>query len=411
MHHIVRKILYVSSILLIVLVFAAGYKNIREKQTENQAVSNVEIEESGQSKAAEDTTAEAAENMEEAVENEESAAVSETENARDTEETGAVTTDTVADTTEREGETVLLFTGDILIGNSVSGNYSAGGIDKVLSEGMQNLLRNADITMVNEEFPFGTRGTAMEDKQYTFRVNPSYVTMFQDMGVDIVSLANNHVLDFGTEALEDTFVTLDDAGILYVGAGATRERAMELKVIEKNGKKFGFLAASRVIPVASWNVENQSPGVFATYDATALNAAITEAKQNCDYVTVFVHWGLEHKEYPEDYERTLAAGYVDAGADLVIGSHSHCLQGVEYINGKPVFYSLGNFLFGQNGNTAAVKVTVTEDGGVQYSFVAAKEEGAYTRELTGMEAKSLYSYLDSISFHASVDENGVLSEE
>lgn len=110
-----------------------------------------------------------------------------------------------------------------------------------------------------------------------------------------------------------------------------------------------------MIPVASWNVENQTPGVFATYDAAALNAKIGETKKECDYLTVYVHWGLEHKEYPEDYEHTLAEGYVNAGADLVIGSHPHCLQGVEYINGKPVFYSLGNFLFGQDGNTAAAK--------------------------------------------------------
>lgn len=402
MNHIVRKILYVSSILLVILVFAAGYKSIREKRVEEQAVLNTDAEENVQSEPVENTA-----------ENEESIGVDWTENEKETEKSDEIEADaeSVKSEAERDGETVLVFTGDILIGNSVSANYSAGGIDGVLSEGMKNLLQDADITMVNEEFPFGTRGTAMEDKQYTFRVNPSYVTMFQDMGVDIVSLANNHVLDFGTEALEDTFVTLDDAGILYAGAGTTKERAMELRIIEKNGKKFGFLAASRVIPVASWNVENQAPGVFATYDATALNAAIAEAKQSCDYVTVFVHWGLEHKEYPEDYERTLAAGYVNAGADLVIGSHSHCLQGAEYINGKPVFYSLGNFLFGQDGNTAAVKVTVAEDGGMQYSFVAAKEEGAYTRELTGAEAKNLYSYLDSISSHASVDENGVLSEE
>ena len=155
-----------------------------------------------------------------------------------------------------------------------------------MSGQMKELLNGADITMVNEEFPFGTGGVAMEDKQYTFRVNPSYVAAFGDMGVDVVSLANNHILDYGPQALEETFAVLDDAGIRYAGAGEDKARAMEPQIIEVNGKKFGFLAASRVIPVASWNVENQTPGVFATYDAAALNAKIGETKKECDYLTV-----------------------------------------------------------------------------------------------------------------------------
>ena len=172
-----------------------------------------------------------------------------------------------------------------------------------------------------------------------------------------------------------------------------------------------MLFRSRVIPVASWNIENSAPGVFATYDSAALVAAIEKAEQACDFVTVFVHWGLENKEYPEDYERTLAQQYIAAGADLVIGSHSHCLQGVEYIDGKPVFYSLGNFLFGQDGNTAAVKVTVDDEGQAEYAFVAAKETGAYTDRLTGEAGSELYRYLDGISYNAQIDEDGKISQE
>lgn len=396
MNKIVRGILYASSLLLLLLIFVLGYQKVC-RQREEQSVSDT--------KAAEMTD----------ITNEVRTETAQTEVAQTemAELEEAIAADMPVSDSEmlQAEETTLVFTGDILIGNSVSANYSAKGIDGILSQGMRELLNSADITMVNEEFPFGTGGTPMEDKQYTFRVNPSYVSAFKDMGVDIVSLANNHILDYGPQALEETFAVLDDAGIRYAGAGDDKARAMETQIFEMNGMKFGFLAASRVIPVASWNVENQVPGVFATYDAAALNAAIAEAKEECDYLTVFVHWGLEHKEYPEDYEHTLAKGYVDAGADLVIGSHSHCLQGVEYINGKPVFYSLGNFLFGQDGNTVAVKVTVAPDKMAQYAFVAAKEEGAYTRELSGSEAENLYSYLSSISFHASVDENGIVREE
>ena len=394
MNRIVRGILYASSLLLVILVFVLGYQKVHEKTTDEMAETQTATTE----QKAEQTTGQAQEQIQEPEQMTEAEPATETE----TEEGENIVS---------SAATTLVFTGDILIGNSVSANYSAKGIDGILSGQMKELLNGADITMVNEEFPFGTGGVAMEDKQYTFRVNPSYVAAFGDMGVDVVSLANNHILDYGPQALEETFAVLDDAGIRYAGAGEDKARAMEPQIIEVNGKKFGFLAASRVIPVASWNVENQTPGVFATYDAAALNAKIEETKKECDYLTVYVHWGLEHKEYPEDYEHTLAEGYVNAGADLVIGSHPHCLQGVEYINGKPVFYSLGNFLFGQDGNTAAVKVTVAPDGTAQYAFVAAKEEGACTRELTGEEAKSLYDYLQSISFQVSVDENGIVREE
>lgn len=376
MNKIFRGVLYVSSILLLGLVFFAAYQNVKENKS--NAVSDETVKVS--------------------TENEGETALEKKEVPDETQQTESPV----------KSETTLVFAGDILIGNSVSANYDAGGMDGVLSKDLQDILKNADIVMVNEEFPFSERGVKMEDKQFTFRMNPRYVSLFKDMGVDIVSLANNHVLDYGAEALSDTFMTLDKAGILYAGAGESAERAKEPQIIEVNGKKYGFLAASRVLPVASWNVESTTPGVFSTYDPTALLEEIKKVRAECDYLTVFVHWGLERKEYPESYQKTLATQYIDAGADAVIGSHSHCLQGVEYINGKPVFYSLGNFLFGQDGNTVALKAVIGEDGSVTYAFVAAKEQGARTISCEETEAKSLYDYLTSISVNAVVRDDGVI---
>lgn len=392
MNKIFRGVLYVSSILLVGLVFFAAYQNVKENKS--YAVSD-------------ETVKVSAENEEETVP-EKKEVSDETQQAKSTETTDTLVKEKESTESPVKSETTLVFTGDILIGNAVSANYDAGGMDGVLSKDMQDILKNADIVMVNEEFPFSERGVQMEDKQFTFRMNPRYVSLFKDMGVDIVSLANNHVLDYGAEALSDTFMTLDEAGILYAGAGESEERAKEPQIIEVNGKKYGFLAASRVLPVASWNVENTAPGVFSTYDATALVEEIKKVRAECDYLTVFVHWGLERKEYPESYQKTLAMQYIDAGADAVIGSHSHCLQGVEYINGKPVFYSLGNFLFGQDGNTVALKAVIGEDGSVTYAFVAAKEQGARTISCEETEAKSLYDYLTSISVNAVVRDDGVI---
>ena len=305
-----------------------------------------------------------------------------------------------------------MFTGDVLFANSFKTNYDAGGIDAVIDNGMKELLVNADITMVNEEFPFSNRGTQMEDKQYTFRTDPSYAAALKEMGVDVVTLANNHILDYGREALSDTFTTLDGQGILYAGAGDSVERAQEVQVIEVNGKKYGFLAASRVLPVAGWNVESAVPGVLSTYDETRFVNAIAEARSQCDVLVVYVHWGLEHQEKPEAYQRTLAQKYIEAGADVVFGAHSHCLQGIEYIDGKPVFYSLGNFVFGSSiERTMAVEMVVDKDGTISYKLVGAKAENGKTRQMNELEQQQLNDYINSISFGVTVQDDGTVTPQ
>lgn len=314
---------------------------------------------------------------------------------------------------EPEAEPVtIVFTGDVLLSDYVLNNYRADGISGVLSPELLLELQNADLTVINNEFPFSTRGTQAPDKQFTFRVNPQYVSVLTDMGVDLAGLANNHVLDYGADALLDTFDTLDQAGIDYLGAGDSQERASALITKEVNGQTFGFLAASRVIPVVEWDVRNCQPGVFTTYDPTLLLAAIGEAKEQCDYLMVLVHWGIERDEYPQDYQSVLAARYIDAGADLIIGSHPHVLQGISYYRDKPIFYSLGNFIFNQEiARTAAVRVTVEPDHSATLQLIPASATGACTSLRTGKDAESIFSYLEQISdASVSIDADGTLQQ-
>ena len=149
--------------------------------------------------------------------------------------------DTEQEEVDIADDTTLIFAGDVLFANAFKSNYDAGGIEKVIEPQLLQELQDADIFMVNNEFPFSNRGEPMEDKQFTFCCDPKYVKALNEMGVDIVSLANNHTLDYGRDALSDTFTTLDGAGILYAGAGETKERAYELQIIEKNGKNSDFL--------------------------------------------------------------------------------------------------------------------------------------------------------------------------
>ncbi|MDD7179007.1 MAG: CapA family protein [Lachnospiraceae bacterium] len=305
----------------------------------------------------------------------------------------------------------LLFAGDVLLSDYVLNNYNSNGIDGVLSPDLLNELQNADITVINNEFPFSTRGTQAPDKQFTFRVDPKYVSVLTDMGVDIATIANNHVLDYGSDALQDTFDTLDEAGIDYMGAGTDLARASALITKKAGGKTFGFLAASRVIPVVSWDVQNSSPGVFTTYDPSRLIAAIEAARESCDYLTVFVHWGIEREEYPQDYQVSMAKQYIDAGADLVIGSHPHVLQGISYYKDKPVFYSLGNFIFNREiPKTAAVKVTIDGENEPTIRLIAGTASNARTIACEGTQKSDIYDYLESISTGISIDEDGVLSQ-
>ena len=320
--------------------------------------------------------------------------------------------ETETETEINQEDTVLLFGGDVLIKASTESIYKNNGVTGLVSEEILAEMQNADIMMVNHEFQFSTRGEPMEDKQFTFQTDPKNVQILLDLGIDIVSLANNHSLDFGQDALQDTFVTLDEAGILYAGAGDSKERAEELQVIEVNGKKFGFLAATRVIPVAGWDVRNKQPGLFTTYDDTRLVERIRESKEECDFLAVYVHWGIEREEYPEEYQNVIAKHCVEAGADVIIGAHPHVLQGIEFIEGKPIFYSLGNYIFNNSiPKTMLVKVVIKADDTVEYSLIPAFAVNGQTQVMEGAEAEKLYTYMNEISVKNYVNSDGIVSDK
>lgn len=305
----------------------------------------------------------------------------------------------------------MVFSGDILLSSYVLNNYDNNGMSGMISEELSAEMQKADITMANQEFPFSARGTQAQDKQFTFRVDPSYVKILQGMGIDIVTLANNHALDYGTEALSDTFQTLDGAGIAYVGAGDSKERAARAYVTEMGGRTFGFLAASRVIPEVGWNIDNRQPGLLCTYDSAALCQAIRKAKETCDYVAVYVHWGIERENTPQDYQRQLGKAYIDAGADIVIGSHPHVLQGIEYYNGKPIVYSLGNYIFNREiGSTLLLKAIVSPENETTLQLIPAYAAGAKTQKMDEIKGAELYKFMEEISYGISVKEDGTVEK-
>ncbi len=308
-------------------------------------------------------------------------------------------------------DTTILIAGDVLFGNLFQMNYDKDGITGVVDDALLAELQRADILLINNEFAFSDRGTPMEGKEFTFRCSPSYTAALDEMGVDVVSLANNHSLDYGREALSDTFAALDEAGIRYAGAGESEARAGEVQIFEKNGNRFGILAVSRVVPVVSWKVENQTPGIFSCYDDTRLLSLVEEAKERCDFLVVYPHWGVEYEAYPEEYQTALAKRTLAAGADVVAGCHTHCLQGVEWLEEKPVFYSLGNFVFGKEIDQSAIlKITVAADNTVHYELLPVCAKNGVTGLAEEDRAAQILRYLDSISPGAKIEEDGTVTK-
>ncbi len=314
---------------------------------------------------------------------------------------------------EKDKNINLSFVGDIYLSNYILEKYNASGVGAILSDDITQMFYDNDIVMANQEFAFSDRGEPMEEKQFTFRVNPKYAKIFSEIELDIVSLANNHALDYGIVALQDSFSALDENGIMYVGAGNNINEAKLAKHFELKDKKVAILGASRVIPTSDWNAYSSKPGMLTTYDSSVLVEQIKKESEVSDFIVVYAHWGEELEKYPTEYQKSLAKNYIDAGADLVIGSHPHILQGIEYYKGKPIVYSLGNFMFYYNiDRTAILNATISEDDEIMLQLVPCKASNAKTYLIDDTEQKSqFYEYMESISTNISFDENGFITNK
>lgn len=311
---------------------------------------------------------------------------------------------------ENEPQPVTLsFAGDVYFSELAIENYEKNGIDGLADEEMLELMKSSDRFILNHEFAFSNRGEPMEDKQYTLRTDPRYVSILQDLGTDLVSIANNHILDFGQEAFLDTLDTLQNAQISYIGGGKNIDEASAPEKWEIQGHSIAVFAATRVSPSYDWYAGKDHPGVLQTYDVDRLNQAIAEAEKSFDHTIVFIHWGVERSEVPEEYQRTLAKGYIDAGADLVIGCHPHVLQGFEFYKGVPIVYSLGNYLFGnRTGETVLLQAIFEENGDLTLKLIPCKRvQGVLTRI---SDPDTLFSHLTEISFGAAVSQGGIVLE-
>ncbi len=269
----------------------------------------------------------------------------------DAQPTGAPVRYTVARGKTRSEAFSLLFAGDIMLDRSVRGSVAKNGAGdwafpfaKVKDE-----LRAADVTFANLEGPVSDSG-AKAGSIYSFRMDPAVIPALVDAGIDIVSLANNHIGDWGREALEDTMRRFRRAGMQFAGAGWNSVEAEGPAHIQVDGKTVGYLAFSDVGP--AWlSAKDAQSGIAVLPQGTAgmstVEKAVRQAKDHADIIVVSFHFGDEYAETPTKRQRELARIAVDAGARIVVGHHPHVVQRIEEYNGGVIAYSLGNFIFDQ----------------------------------------------------------------
>jgi poly-gamma-glutamate synthesis protein (capsule biosynthesis protein) len=247
---------------------------------------------------------------------------------------------------------------------------------------------------------------------YNFKSDPESLRGLKNAGFDLATIANNHTLDFKEKGFLDTLKYLDQYELPYVGGGKNKEEAYRAHTVTIKGKTIKFLAFSRFIPQSYCFAGEDHPGIAEAYNKSSVLPVIQKERKDCDYLLVYMHWGVEKNHRPEPWQRTYAREIIDAGADAIIGSHVHVLQGFEFYKNKPIAYSIGNFLFpdyvrGDKADTGLLTLTIGQDGISMefdpyfiYKDQIIKKDEAYDR-------KQL-KYLESISFDVKMDGKQVI---
>jgi poly-gamma-glutamate synthesis protein (capsule biosynthesis protein) len=239
-------------------------------------------------------------------------------------------------------EISILFAGDVMLGGRMIKMIHEKGTSYPF-EGTREYFQSADLFFCNLEAPFGRSGIPYP-KRYNFLVPPEFVEVLVYGSVDGVSLANNHIMDYGIEGLRSTLAVLKEKGIAIAGAGRNEKEAREPGIFEVKGIRVAFLAYSNTFPEEFWASRDEGGTAFGK--AESIRWDIRKAKKKVDIVIVSFHWGGELETEPKKYMKRLAHLAIREGADCVIGHHPHVIQGIEKYKKGIIAYSLGNFAFG-----------------------------------------------------------------
>ena len=234
------------------------------------------------------------------------------------------------------------------------------------------------------------------------------LSIYYDMGIDMVTLANNHVYDFGQTAFLDMLDSFVEYNIPHIGSGRNIEEAKKPYYFIINGYKFAFVNATRAEKyIMTPEAKENTPGVFRCYDPTNLINLIKEVKLESDYVITIIHFGKEGSHELEKEQIDVAKKSIDAGASVVVGHHAHTLQGVEIYKDKPIIYNLGDFIFNsESEETAMFQIKLDQDGNMDYYLIPALQQNCYTKFLKDNDKQKLINKINSWSINAKILEDG-----
>lgn len=286
----------------------------------------------------------------------------------------------------------LMAVGDVMLAQSIGRRIVRRGPAAPWA-GVVGLFDQADLVVANLECTISTRGSPWP-KDFTFRAPPAAADSLVAAGIDLVSLANNHALDYGVPAFEDTLALLDQHAIRHVGGGSDLGAAHAPVIIERNGLRLAFLgyvlsfAPENGFHTRQWAAGPDTPGLaIGTPEVVAREVAA--AGRLADVVVVIVHGGREYSRGPNGKMRDFAQAAVNAGADLVVGHHPHVLQGYQRDAGTVIAYSLGNFVFdyfvGRPNDTAILDVTLSASGVQSLDWIPIVIERGFPRPAIGAE--------------------------
>ena len=255
-------------------------------------------------------------------------------------------------------------------------------------------------------------------KEYNFASNSNTAGELANSSIDLVNLANNHALDYGQEGFIDTMNLLDTAGIQYVGGGRKIDKAISAKIIEVKNKKIGFLAFNAVVPSRTWLATDKRAGQVSMYpyEVDKRLAYIKEIKSQVDYLILSIHWqGLSNHKNEKDYINA-AHKLIDAGVDVVVGTHPHLMQATEYYKDGIIFYSLGNFIFPNMGGRAdkaaiiQLEIDPSADEEIKVKYIPTKMLGNRPVLLKDQERLNELYYMNAVNkkFNSYVQANGYM---
>ncbi len=320
----------------------------------------------------------------------------------------------------RSEPVTLVVVGDIMLSRGVADRVKEHEDPSLPFAKVASLLLSGDIVFGNLENPL-TSGPEIDIREMVLRADPEMADALARAGFTLLSLANNHVPDFGEAGILDTLQNLDRAGIAWVGAGPDSVKACNPKIIEIRGLRLAFLAfTDPEMAPAFYEAGDDTPGT-ASIEASRMEAAIKEALLIADFVAVSLHTGTEYEAEPDGFQVESAHAAIDAGADLVIGHHPHVVQPIERYRDRYILYSLGNFVFDQWWSEETcqglmARLTISQAGVERMEFLPTLiNKNAQPESLTGPEASAVLSKLglelDKVTIGSLDDTAGATTSE